>query len=58
MILYGSDRGPVALPVFKTGCCPLAGQDGFDSHTLPPTLMILAADGAANERRWAADERR
>ena len=26
----------MALPVFKTGCCPLAGQAGFDSQALPP----------------------
>ena len=37
MILNGSERGPVALPVFKIGRCPLAGQAGFDSQALPPT---------------------
>jgi hypothetical protein len=33
---YGSERGPVALPVFKIGRCLLAGQAGFDSQALPP----------------------
>jgi hypothetical protein len=37
MIDYGSERGPVALPVFKIGRCLLAGQAGFDSQALPPT---------------------
>ena len=38
-VLYperGSERGPVALPVFKIGRCPLTGQAGFDSQALPP----------------------
>jgi hypothetical protein len=26
----------VALPVFKIGCFPLAGEAGFDSQALPP----------------------
>ena len=42
MIVDGSDRGPVALPVFKTGCCLLAGQAGFDSQTLPPLALRVA----------------
>ena len=29
----------MALPVFKTGCCPLAGQAGFDSQALPPAFV-------------------
>src|SRR5262245_5722750 len=32
----GSERGPVALPVFKTGRSPLSGEAGFDSQALPP----------------------
>ncbi len=36
MIARGSERGPVALPVFKIGRCLLAGQAGFDSQALPP----------------------
>jgi hypothetical protein len=36
MIADGSDRGPVALPVFKTGRCLLVGRAGFDSQALPP----------------------
>ncbi len=36
MIRNGSERGPVALPVFKIGRCLLAGQAGFDSQALPP----------------------
>ena len=43
MIGDGSDRGPVALPVFKTGCCLLAGQAGFDSQTLPPLALRVAS---------------
>ena len=34
---HGSERGPVALPVFKIGCFPLVGKAGFDSQALPPT---------------------
>src|SRR5690606_19101007 len=33
----GSQRGPVALPVFKTGDVPPGGTAGFDSQGLPPT---------------------
>ena len=29
----------MALPVFKIGRCPLAGQAGFDSQALPPNLV-------------------
>jgi hypothetical protein len=36
MIPGGSERGPVALPVFKIGRCLHAGQAGFDSQALPP----------------------
>jgi hypothetical protein len=32
----GSERGPVALPIFKIGCFPLCGRAQFDSETLPP----------------------
>ncbi len=32
----GSQRGPVALPVFKTGGVPPCGTAGFDSQGLPP----------------------
>ena len=33
----GSQRGPVALPVFKTGRFPRQrGKGGFDSHGVPP----------------------
>ena len=41
MICGGSERGPVALPVFKIGRCPLAGQAGFDSQALPPVSPRL-----------------
>jgi hypothetical protein len=46
MICNGSERGPVALPVFKIGRCPLAGQAGFDSQALPPSPAI-AFDGVS-----------
>jgi len=36
----GSERGPVALPVFKIGRCLLAGQAGFDSQALPPAFGL------------------
>ena len=32
----GSERGPVALPVFKIGRSLLSGGAGFDSQALPP----------------------
>ena len=35
----GSEWGPVALPVFKTGRRPhLCGRAGFDSQALPPAI--------------------
>ncbi len=40
MIPGGSERGPVALPVFKIGRCLLAGQAGFDSQALPPSATL------------------
>ena len=43
----GSERGPVALPVFKTGCSPLCGEAGFDSQALPPLMrhVIIGTAG-------------
>src|SRR5437588_20153 len=36
----GSAEGPVILPVFKTGGGHLRGVcGGFDSHSLPPTIL-------------------
>jgi len=61
MIADGSDRGPVALPVFKTGCCLLAGQAGFDSQTLPPLALRVAATRLVARRGrpalWGAPDR-
>ena len=37
---HGSEWGPVALPVFKTGCSPLCGKVGFDSQALPPSTQL------------------
>ena len=37
----GSERGPVAFPVFKTGRCPrYRGRAGFDSQALPPISWL------------------
>jgi len=55
MIDDGSERGPVALPVFKIGRCPLAGQAGFDSQALPPfrpsASMAFSAWSSADRLR-------
>jgi hypothetical protein len=48
MIHNGSERGPVALPVFKIGRCLLAGQAGFDSQALPPTFALARYGWQAN----------
>ena len=38
----GSACGPVIVPVFKTGDrYPCDGDDGFDSHSLPPLFNEL-----------------
>ena len=43
---HGSERGPVAFPVFKTGRCPrYRGRAGFDSQALPPRPRRGAATG-------------
>ena len=41
--IRSSERGPVALPVFKTGRSPLCGGAGFDSQALPPAFANLPA---------------
>ena len=50
MIGDGSERGPVALPVFKIGRCLLAGQAGFDSQALPPFATARMAKRLASHR--------
>ena len=61
MIVRGSERGPVALPVFKTGRCPLRGQAGFDSQALPPIALraigVEAPGRQAGRLRPAASPR-
>jgi len=37
-VVPGSERGPVALPVFKIGRSPFIGEAGFDSQALPPLV--------------------
>ena len=56
-IAYGSERGPVALPVFKIGRCLLAGQAGFDSQALPP-IAPWPIGGSAWESNPACPARR
>ena len=52
----GSERGPVALPVFKIGRSPLCGGAGFDSQALPPDfdpiLLGYLRFFAALQGRW------
>ena len=50
---FGSERGPVALPVFKIGRCLLVGQAGFDSQALPPSTRQRFAFGELT-RSWQA----
>ena len=50
MIRTGSERGPVALPVFKIGRCLLEGQAGFDSQALPPEPTIAGQFKVESEK--------
>jgi len=58
----GSERGPVALPVFKIGRCPrFRGRAGFDSQALPPAFALdrrrrLRAEAPQARRRAVSDE--